>query len=61
MLERNEGGAQRRHSPFMHNLFCLGGRGAKYQVGGAREKPPWCDTIYLGYRGIFIIWSYLDL
>ena len=33
-------------------ITSLVGRGAKYQVGGA---------VYLGDRGIFVIWSYPGL
>ena len=32
-----------------------GGGGAKYQVRGS---PPWYSTVYLGYRGIFVISAY---
>ena len=42
-------GIKLKHFPFMHNLFCWEG-----------EISCW-STLYLGYRDIFVIWSYLGL
>ena len=33
----------------------------KYQVGGEGAKTLWYSTVYLGYKGSFVIWSYPGL
>ena len=38
-----------------------GGAGREIIGWGIGEKPPQYDTVYLGYRGIFVIFSYLGL